>query len=272
VFVNRGAQAPGELPRDVWFADHGGDVAEPAQAFLVAAPAFGTYLDVVEVELHSVPERGQLFFGRLQEGALEVLGQVRLDAKRRVAHQIQPVEGRVLDAVDGKPLPGAQVTLKGATDWRPDRSVVQQVVVGPEGRFAFPRVEPGRYVLETRQDTYLGDQRVLVQATAPTRLDVRLAPVPPLAGYIGVRLRRHDRGIIVEEVVRHSGAERAGILPGDRIVSVGGERVTTMDRIHELIPGKPGTRARLRLERKGRFVDVAAIRAPLLRDRSNEAP
>jgi serine protease Do len=69
-----------------------------------------------------------------------------------------------------------------------------------------------------------------------------------------------DRGLMVYSVAGGSPAERAGLLPGDLLVSVEGQKVTAAEelahRISQLGPERP---ARLELLRAGRLIEVVTI-------------
>ena len=61
-----------------------------------------------------------------------------------------------------------------------------------------------------------------------------------------------EEGAFVYDVLPGSGAEAAGIRPGDVIVAVDGEAVTSNERLGELIGGRePGDAIEVRIEREG---------------------
>ena len=64
----------------------------------------------------------------------------------------------------------------------------------------------------------------------------------------------------VTRVAADSPAARAVLLPGDRIVSVNGQPVVTMDDLPAVLPG-PGSTADLGIERGGDFFDLTLILA-----------
>ena len=59
----------------------------------------------------------------------------------------------------------------------------------------------------------------------------------------------------VSRVAADTPAERAGLLPGDRIVSVNGQPVVTMDDLPTVLPG-PGSPADLGIERGGDIINL----------------
>ncbi len=90
-------------------------------------------------------------------------------------------------------------------------------------------------------------------------------------GYLGVRLQnvtpdlrdgfglKDTKGALVQDVERGLPGDKAGILPGDVIVGVDGEAVSTTDELVRNISARmPGTRVRLNLIRDGKPVAVTA--------------
>lgn len=86
------------------------------------------------------------------------------------------------------------------------------------------------------------------------------APLPPpLATKLGRR-----RGLRLLEVVPGSPAARCGLYPGDIIVSAGGKIVQGVQDIQKLMLGSAiGSRLPITVLRRGAFVDVVAVPAPL---------
>ncbi|WP_424813754.1 RIP metalloprotease RseP [Roseococcus sp. YIM B11640] len=58
-----------------------------------------------------------------------------------------------------------------------------------------------------------------------------------------------------------SPAEVAGMLPGDIIVSLDGQRVSRFDQVQRYIQPRPGTEVAVRVEREGREVDLRVVPA-----------
>ncbi|MGC4122138.1 MAG: PDZ domain-containing protein [Myxococcales bacterium] len=260
-FVNRGAEAGCEVPNDLFYADDVGALMPPGEAYLAAAPAFASYLDVVEVELPPHAERGHIFLSEASgQARTEVVAQLRLDLARRQLTVVEDVEGLLVDAADGKPLAGVELWLRGSSDWRRDRELVRQARSGPDGRFRFERVEPGSYVVSGRAEAREVRHAFAQAAAGSAKLRVELEIQRPAPGYIGVVLRERPGGVYVEDVMRHSGAARAGLEPEDRIVAVDGAAVATLSAAHARIPGRPGTRVRLEVDRGGKRMVLQAVR------------
>ncbi len=91
-------------------------------------------------------------------------------------------------------------------------------------------------------------------------------------GGIGVEVDLRNEQVIVIAPIEGSPADQAGILPGDRIVAVNGERLAeeSLSRLVEQMRGRPGTRLTLTIRRRGhnkplefelerRVIEVASI-------------
>ncbi len=79
----------------------------------------------------------------------------------------------------------------------------------------------------------------------------------PARGMLGIYFGRSTRPRI-DRVVADGGASRAGVLPGDVIVGVDGQRTPTIVEVLEHIAQRmAGERVRLRVERGGRVLEVS---------------
>jgi putative serine protease PepD len=85
------------------------------------------------------------------------------------------------------------------------------------------------------------------------RLGVSTVPVESVEPAVKRRLGvEADQGAFVSDVLPGSGAERAGLREGDVIVAVEGHRITSGDRLSDVIRDhRPGDRVRLTIERRG---------------------
>ncbi len=61
---------------------------------------------------------------------------------------------------------------------------------------------------------------------------------------------------VVSEVKAGSAAEQAGFKPGDRIISVDGNSVTTFTDLQRYVSMRPGIRIDARVERAGQKIDL----------------
>ncbi len=80
---------------------------------------------------------------------------------------------------------------------------------------------------------------------------------------IGVRIDQDPSGIAIAEVYRGSPAEKAGLRPGDVIVAVDGETITSRDvgEVSSRVRGREGTDVRLSILREGeRLGDITVVR------------
>jgi regulator of sigma E protease len=68
---------------------------------------------------------------------------------------------------------------------------------------------------------------------------------------IGLRLYRPPLPPVIGRVVQGGAADRAGLLPEDRVVQAGGEDVATWEQVVQAIRGRPGEVLGLIVERRG---------------------
>lgn len=91
-------------------------------------------------------------------------------------------------------------------------------------------------------------------------------------GMLGVTIRTMDgalakekkvdftNGVWVEQVGEDSAADKAGVLPGDVIISVDGAKTLTSPRLQEIIAGKrPGDKVNLLVSRNGKEKELTVI-------------
>ncbi|MFZ1125706.1 MAG: aspartyl protease family protein [Candidatus Baltobacteraceae bacterium] len=81
----------------------------------------------------------------------------------------------------------------------------------------------------------------------------------------GLFLSKRAGGLTVVDVMQHSPAERAALVPGDRVVALDGEPVdeTSLGTVRAALAAPPGTAVTLRVERNGATLDVGLILADL---------
>ncbi len=131
----------------------------------------------------------------------------------------------------------------------PDRTLV---ILAGSGHVAYPDAIPGRLA------RMLGDEPTVIVTGPPERygggrVDVVLAErdielTPP--GTTGMRLAGGEAGVTVDQVGASTPAARAGLRPGDRVLSIGGEPVTDIQDVRlALFDRVPGERLHIEVER-----------------------
>jgi membrane-associated protease RseP (regulator of RpoE activity) len=176
--------------------------------------------------------------------------------------------GTVVAAATGAPIAGAHVALEG-------HSAVDDfgVVTGADGTFELRGVPAGPVSIAALAEGY----ETRIEAGLVAR-DGRFAPVTMalgtpnpgeerLADYVGIGVTTRPDGddIVVEEVLPSGGAYAAGIVAGDRIVTVDGQPVTELGeemavtRIH----GQRNTTVSLGVRRDGVVRTVVVQRRPM---------
>ncbi len=111
----------------------------------------------------------------------------------------------------------------------------------------------------------LADYRTV--ANAVTAKIVPGSGRPGQTGYLGVAVKRDDKGqLVVEEVQIDSPAARAGIKRGDQVLRVGDQAVRTADAFREWLQAHgPGEVVKLSLKRDGKEMQVSASLTALSR-------
>lgn len=61
-----------------------------------------------------------------------------------------------------------------------------------------------------------------------------------------------DYGVIVDDVIKESPADKAGIKKGDVILKIDGEKITDMDDLHYVVKKNPGKEVKIEVLRKGK--------------------
>jgi hypothetical protein len=179
------------------------------------------------------------------------------------------VSGIVLDPA-GDPVRRARVGLGIAP------SVIVQgqlpegfVLTDAEGRFELRAVAPGRRRLSAYADGVGRGFRELDIEEGRDATDVRVdldepvegADVNLAGGGVAVTLGERDGSdVIVVEVAAGGEAERAGLLPGDRILSVGDKRTNSMAAARAGLNGRVGSDVVVEVARKGRTMSFRVRR------------
>jgi S1-C subfamily serine protease len=184
------------------------------------------------------------------------------------------VEGQVVDA-RGDPVAGARVARGSIPAYLPAGKLPPEVVLtNRRGEFKLEEVPPGDVILEAYATDVGRGRSVGVHVDSGRTTDrVRIslaaaegdAPVEAVLG-AGVAVVLDDRaggtGVRIASVASGSEAERAGLLPGDRLLTVDGQRVTSAkeararlsgpaaeDMVIELLRGQERQKLRLVRER-----------------------
>jgi len=108
-------------------------------------------------------------------------------------------------------------------------------------------------------------------------LEPPVLQLPPKSAYIGIQLRADTDGVHVTEVVKASGADKAGLRPGDVIVAIDGERVVDPALLMQIVHGhEVGDEIEVRYRRGGKYHETAVrlgeLPERLTRRRSRRRP
>ena len=182
------------------------------------------------------------------------------------------VVGTVHDSSTRMPIAAAQVALESMLgDERSAVPLLAGSTSDERGAFELRGVGAGRFSLAVSAADHhhklltglvmgiggeLGPLRVELEPTAPGE-----APKLELHG-IGAVLRVQGDAVIVADIAPESGAMRAGLAPGDRILAVDGVPVASLGfkGTIEHIRGPEGTAVRLRIRRGETETDIVAER------------
>jgi S1-C subfamily serine protease len=231
--------------------------------------------------LEDVPA-GAMRLSAAHAGYARVDQAVRIDPPSRADRSVQldpidlaeggAVEGLVVDA-RGDPVAGARVqgTLPAARE--ADKGSPGPVLTNRRGEFKIEELPEGDVIIEASAPDVGRGRLAGVRVTAGRTTDrVRITlgapeiePTSDLTSAAGVALALEDRGpagVQVASVASGSEAEKAGILTGDRLVAVDGQRVSSArdararlfgapddDVVIEIERGQESQRFRLRRER-----------------------
>jgi hypothetical protein len=175
------------------------------------------------------------------------------------------VRGRVTAARDGLPIERAQVTLFDPTGTLPPRTAMTDAA----GEFRVPGVAAGRRSVRIRIEGFLTElvSGIDVPAAGEVVRDVQLRQAEPGESFsfqgIGVTLGQTDRGIVIAQLMDGTPAARAGLQPGDMILTV--DRVATagmrVGQVVDMILGEAGVPVSLEIERNGQWLTVTIERS-----------
>ena len=94
----------------------------------------------------------------------------------------------------------------------------------------------------------------------PRRFSIRQQPTGNRRGFLGVVCRPSDEGLVVRTVTERSGADRAGLERGDVILTMQGKKVTTTDRLIEILTDyRPKEKVQISINRGQDSLDLEAI-------------
>ena len=187
------------------------------------------------------------------------------------------VFGAVHDASTGHPIAGAQIALDGSLgDERSAVPLLASSASDDRGSFELRGVGAGRFSLSVSAEGHhhrLSTGLTLRPGGELGPLRIELAPTaageePRLELYgIGAVLRVQGDAVIVADVIAGGGAAKAGLAPGDRVLSVDGVPVTTLgfQGTIEHIRGPEGTAVRLEIRRGETTSSLVAERARVRR-------
>lgn len=86
-------------------------------------------------------------------------------------------------------------------------------------------------------------------------------------GGVGIRFLIHDDSLVATEVMPNSPSLAAGMLAGDRLIEVDGEKITgkevTNEQVMELLKGKEGSVVKVKVYRKGLIKDLTITRGSI---------
>ncbi|HUE70378.1 MAG TPA: PDZ domain-containing protein [Pirellulaceae bacterium] len=84
------------------------------------------------------------------------------------------------------------------------------------------------------------------------------APAPRTG--LGIYMDERDNAVFVQSVVRNSPAEEAGLQPGDMIIAINGNLITSADQVRQIVAEHdPGDELEIETDRNGREVRTAAV-------------
>ncbi len=88
--------------------------------------------------------------------------------------------------------------------------------------------------------------------------------IPAMSGVLGVRLGDEENGVVVEDVISDSPAEKVGIQAGDVITHVDGKETATREELIRTVRTyRPGTTVSVTIRRGDETLDISVTLAPV---------
>lgn len=184
--------------------------------------------------------------------------------------------GLVIDP-SGAPVAGARVGVGFVPAYLPAGALPVDVVTSDSaGKFLLDGLAPGRVELGAYQgDIGRGSGEVNIESGRETRdivlrLDQPAEPgAPSTNGNLAITLAEQGSpaqlSVVIVSVAAGSEAERGGLLPGDRLVSVDGEAAPDMLEARSLLAGAVGSHAVLDVTRAGKHLVLTIAREQVRR-------
>lgn len=169
------------------------------------------------------------------------------------------VRGRVVDAVTRQPLAGAFAFIEGVAPT--GRSATTEI----DGLFSFEAVEPGEYtmvIVPGPDEESVRREITLAEGQELDVGDISVGPPSVPSGTIGARLTSDDGQVMIIELTRHGPAEKAGLLPGDLLLSVEGTPVAGVKEALIRLKGEPSTSVAVTVRRGDSERSFSVLRAP----------
>jgi hypothetical protein len=162
--------------------------------------------------------------------------------------------GRVVDD-KGQPVAQAFLSLDGRSGGE---------VSGADGRFAIASVAPGDHQLVVTLPPFRQAAPRAVSAPQGQRTDLGDLVLPSARtdpGATGLMVRGDSDGVTITGLLPGGPAEAAGLLVGDRIVSVDGAPVTNVADARGRLRGAPGSSTAVTIVRNGSGQTLLVVRA-----------
>jgi RNA polymerase sigma factor (sigma-70 family) len=184
------------------------------------------------------------------------------------------VRGRVVSAADGTPLAQARVMREGMYGGASALPSNSGTVTRADGTFELRGIPAGTAAITVVTDNFhprIESGLVATDGGELGPLDLPLTPLAPGAepktDYVGIGISTAIDGddLLIQKVIPGGGAQAAGVVDGDRIVSIDGVPVTELGEVGAVtrIRGLPNTTLALGLRRGGSVVTLIVTRSRL---------